>query len=243
MQSTEANDIGGTPDDPYREVLLWALSPYLNPVQAQAAAALWRPPPAGHTSATVGLSRYCRDVARQFDLPGKEAELHLRIIRGFQSRIKAPRPAQGTAPGGPAGVEVSATSAAWGLPEHSANDSQPPRSAVPLVQSFLEAAEAAVARECPQVYSARLWRQSVLLKAQRLSPEAQRALSDWLWGRTSHLLGDWPARGSGTRLVNAAYVTLAEWLGPVRADACITGIVREFEGSANPAMMGVRQYL
>jgi hypothetical protein len=244
MQSIEASDIGQPDDpyrDPYREVLLWALSAYLRPSQAREAAALWQPPSAGQTSATVGLSRYCRNVAKQFDLQGKEAELHLRIIRGFQSRPKVSR--ADLAPGAAEGNEVSATSAAWGLPEHSANDSQPPRALVPLVQSFLEAIEAVVSRECPEMYSPRLWRQSLLLKGQRLPPEAQKALSDWLWGRTSCLLGDWPARGSGTRLTNAAYVTLAEWLGPVRADACFTGIVRDFENSTNPAMIGIRKYL
>ena len=35
----------------------------------------------------------------------------------------------------------------------------------------------------------------------------------------ANLVGDWPARGAGTSLINAAYVMLAQWLGPVQADA------------------------
>jgi hypothetical protein len=56
-------------------------------------------------------------------------------------------------------------------------------------------------------------------------------------------VGDWPARGAGTRLINAAYVVLAQWLGPVQADACLTRIVRECEQSADASLHQVRSYL
>jgi hypothetical protein len=44
-------------------------------------------------------------------------------------------------------------------------------------------------------------------------------------------------------VINAAYVALAQWLGPVRADACFTQVVREFENSQDPVLMSVRRYL
>ena len=62
-------------------------------------------------------------------------------------------------------------------------------------------------------------------------------------GAHGRLAGAVPARGLGTQLINAAYVALAESLGPVRADACFTSIVREFEQASDPALSGIRSYL
>jgi hypothetical protein len=72
--------------------------------------------------------------------------------------------------------------------------------------------------------------------------ERQRALS-WIHAHGANLVGDWPARGAGTSLINAAYVMLAQWLGPVQADACLTRIVRECEQSADATLHRARSYL
>lgn len=224
------------------EALLWALGAYLDPAAAQEAAWLWQPPASNQGSVLVGLSRYCRLVARQFNLQGKEAELHLRIIRGMQARgldaRHALRPSEEDA-----STRGKAEPSLSHVASHSANDSLPPGLPGMMVQRFLEAVEQVVARECPQNYTPQLWRQRLLRHGQSLPKAMSPHVADWLWGRTSSLLGDWPAQGVGTRLINVAYVTLAEYLGPVRADACFTHIVRDFENSQDPVVSTVRSYL
>ena len=219
------------------QALMLALGAYLSPERARQAAALWQgPSPQG--SALAGLSRYCRQVAREFDLQGREAELHLGIIRAMRQlgAHAAPSPSEPV----PAGDDVRATRVEPGL---SANDSLPPGMSAWAVQRFLECIEQAVAREVPQLYSPGRWRQSVLARAQRIPAPLLQHAADWLQGRSAQLQGDWPARGAGTRLINTAYVALAEWVGPVRADACFTAVVRDFESSQDPALSGVRRYL
>lgn len=241
MPPTVASEALSPLSEHHREALMWALGAYLDTACAQQATLMWVPPVPGQSSALVGLSRYCRTVARQFNLQGKEAELHLRIIRGLQARGLDAQGAQAvSAPRGGSGRTEPELSH---LAVHSANDSVPPGIPAAAVQRFLEAIEGAVARECPQRYSPQQWRQSLLSHSQRLPSVLKQQAADWLWGHTSMLLGDWPARGAGTRLINAGYVALAEWLGPVRADACFTAIVREFENSQDPVLMTVRRYL
>lgn len=232
MPSTAANEAAVPAST--RKALVWALRAYLSAPEAEQAADLWQPGPSAQGVAIAGLSRYCRAVARQFSLAGREAELHLRIIRAMQAK------GQGTAlpEESPAIDRRVSTSAST-----SANDSVPPGLPVVAVQRFLEAMEQVAARECPDTYSATLWRQSLLIHAQRIPQSLLVHAADWLWGRSTSLNGDWPARGAGTRLINTAYVTLAEWVGPVRADACFTAIVREFENSQDPALSDVRRYL
>jgi hypothetical protein len=242
MRPTEASEAGIS--DHQRAALSWALGAYLGADAVAQAVAMWSPPVGAQSSALAGLSRYCRAVARQFNLPGKEAELHLRIIRGMQARsasaLEAATPPQATQM---PQAEQAPLFPSDALPAHSANDSVPAGLPSAAVQRFLEAIEASVARECPERYSPQQWRQTLMRHAQRLPRELLGQVADWLWGHTNVLLGDWPARGTGTRLINAAYVTLAEWLGPVRADACFTAIVREFENSQDPVLMSVRRYL
>lgn len=236
-----------------RQALVWALGAYLDPQDAQAAVQLWQPGLGGGapgSSALAGLSRYCRMVAARFGLQGKEAELHLRIIRGLQAKpaelVSAPvkpdldkrqEPALSSA-------SQSADQAPSQTATHSANDSVPPTEGTAVcVQRFLEAIEGAVSRECPERYGAKPWRQSLLVHTSRLHKTQIEQLAAWLWGHSDGLHGEWPARGAGTRVINAAYVALAQWLGPVRADACFTQVVREFENSQDPVLMSVRRYL
>jgi hypothetical protein len=236
MRPTEASEAGIS--DHQRAALSWALGAYLGADAVAQAVAMWSPPVGAQSSALAGLSRYCRAVARQFNLPGKEAELHLRIIRGMQAR-----PVDALGAQVPPQPEQAPLFPSDALPTHSANDSVPAGLPSAAVQRILEAIEASVARECTERYSPQQWRQSLMRHAQRLPRELLGQVADWLWGHTNVLLGDWPARGTGTRLINAAYVTLAEWLGPVRADVCFTAIVREFENSQDPVLMSVRRYL
>jgi len=210
------------------EAVTWALTAYLELPQARQAAALWqRPASTDASSVLVGLSRYCRQIAQQFDLQGREAELHLRIIRALQAQSRAQPSADPFA------------RQAVGAPVSSPLES----SSATLMQRFLLAIEQHVAQEARPMYSPQRWRQSLIQHGRKVPPVAMQQACDWLWGRTSALHGDWPARGAGTRLINAAYVTMAEWLGPVRADACFTQIVREFEQSRDPALTNIRSYL
>lgn len=213
--------------DPALDAVRWALAAYLDPQQAQQAAEMWQRPPAAEASSMlVGLSRYCRRVAQQFNLQGREAELHLRIIRAFQSQAKAGRvPASMQADQGVAPLQASPSAL--------------------MVQHLLQALEQHVAREADAStgYTAQRWRQSLVRHSQKLPAVPLKQATDWLWGHTSALLGEWPARGLGTGLINAAYVAAAEWLGPVKADACLTLIVRECELGGNPAFKDVRSYL
>lgn len=232
MLSTAASTPPSEAEAATRRALLHALGAYLTPEQACDAAALWRAPTAAQGSAMSGLSRYCRAVAQQFGLQGKEAEMHLGIIRAMRAQGVGAPPTRESSPQ-TARIE----------PGLSANDSVPPGISAVAVQRFVEAVEQCVAREAPDSYSPQRWRQSLLAHGRRIPPVLLQQAADWLWGRSPQLMGDWPARGAGTRLINTAYVTLAEWLGPVRADACFTAIVREFENSQDPLLAGVRRYL
>jgi hypothetical protein len=238
--STEASEVEVSSQT--RQALIWALGAYLPPLEAERAAMLWQPAATQQASITAGLSRYCRTVAQHFDLRGREAELHLRIIRAMQVLSKGKVLPQEAVPVQTAQAQTDGRLEPP-LASSSANDSQPPFLSVITVQRFVEAMELVVSRECPEVYSPTLWRQSLLRHSRKISKEHLTLASDWFWGRTSHLHGDWPARGAGTRLINTAYVTMAEWLGPVRADAQFTAIVREFEHSQDASLTSIRRYL
>jgi len=198
------------------------LGAYLEPDAARQAATLWQPlapTPAGQPS-LAGLSRYCRQVAQQFNLQGREAEIHLQIIRSLQ-RVASGAPAL--------------------VPQPAVAPSQDAR----IVQAIIHAMERHVERALGPAFLAVRWRQGLAqhVDRSRLSAaERQRALS-WIHAHGANLVGEWPARGAGTSLINAAYVMLAQWLGPVQADACLTRIVRECEQSADASLHRVRTYL
>ncbi|WP_130967007.1 hypothetical protein [Aquabacterium lacunae] len=248
MPSTVASEQADTVQEPLRQALLWALGGYLSETQAQQALGLWRASPqqAAQASALAGLSRYCRSVAQQFGLQGREAELHLRIVRAIQASGAA-RPVTDVATSEPAArldkVDTRPAPLEDALHSRSANDSVPPGLANLAVQRFLEAIETVVERECSAQYTPQRWRQGLLRHTARFPKHLQLQVAEWLWGHVDSLPGDWPARGAGTRLINAAYVALAEWVGPVRADAAFTQIVKGFENSADPTLSGVRRYL
>lgn len=203
------------------EAVQQVLGAYLEPDAARQAAALWQPlqPTSTGQPSLAGLSRYCRQVAQQFNLQGREAEIHLQIIRSLQ------RVASGTPVAQPCAV----------APSHDAR----------IVQAIIHAMERHVERALGPAFLSVRWRQGLAqhISQSRLSAaEQQRALS-WIHAHGANLVGDWPARGAGTRLINAAYVMLAQWLGPVQADACLTRIVRECEQSADASLHQVRSYL
>lgn len=209
-----------------QEALLCALGAYLEPGLARQAAELWQPLGAGQ-SALSGLSRYCRQVAQQFNLQGREAEIHLHIIRAMQGRAPSSEPLTQVAPASASGP--------------AADDAR-------VVQAILRAMERHVGQSLGPAFVAVRWRQSLARQVQRvrLSDLARRHAADWLANPSHHavpLPGLWPARGDGTHLINAAYVALAEWLGPVQADACLTRIVRECEQGSDAALHRARSYL
>lgn len=198
------------------------LGAYLDPEAARQAAALWQPlqaATAGQPS-LAGLSRYCRQVAQQFNLQGREAEIHLQIIRSLQ-RVAS---GAGAAPVAP---------------------HVPPSQDARVVQVIVQSMERHVERALGPAFLAVRWRQGLAqhVSHSRMSAaEQQRALT-WIHAHGANLVGEWPARGAGTRLINAAYVMLAQWLGPVQADACLTRIVRECEQSADASLHSARSYL
>lgn len=204
------------------EAVEQVLGAYLEPDAARQAAELWQPLPAtaaGQPS-LAGLSRYCRQVAQQFNLQGREAEIHLQIIRSLQ-RAASGQPSQPPSPPVP--------------PSHDAR----------IVQAIILAMERHVERALGPAFLSVRWRQGLaqhIGQARLSAAERQRALS-WVHAHGANLAGDWPPRGAGTRLINAAYVVLAQWLGPVQADACLTRIVRECEQGADDSLHGVRSYL
>lgn len=229
--------------------LMWALQPYLDEGRAREAVALWQPPDAsGPAPAMVGLSRYCRLVGQRFGLQGKEAELHLRIIRALQAQgLGGQRQAAPVETPGPSSPQGGAAGRGWRTAGADAgasvNDSLPAGASALLVQRFLEMVEQAVVREAPMSYSPQRWRHTLIKQAGRLPEPVLRLATDWLWARVPALTGEWRAGGEGTRLVNAAYMALAEWVGPVKADACFTHIVRAFESSGDAHLKPVRRYL
>lgn len=223
--------------------LRWALAAYLAPQDAHAAALQWQPTAPG-ASTLAGLSRYCRAVAQQFNLQGREAELHLHIIRALQT-LPRPTPAPAAQPATHPGAVASPDA-----PTEAARDSQPGEplartSSGRLVQAVVDAMGEQLWQALGAEVSAAQWRASVAagLRQARLKGDAAALAQGWLNGRWPVLPGVWPARGDGTRLINAAYVALAGWLGPVAADACLSRIVRDCEQGGDTELRAVRSYL
>lgn len=221
--------------DPMVAALRWALAAYLAPQDAHDAALQWQPSAPG-ASTLAGLSRYCRTVAQQFDLKGREAELHLHIIRALQTLPRAsptPPPVLATPPDTDAGAH-----SVPGQPLARTTSGR-------LVQVVVDAMGEQVRHALGDEVSPAQWRQSVAagLRQARLRGDAAVLAQGWLEGRWAVLPGVWPSRGEGTRLINAAYVALAGWLGPVQADACLSGIVRDCEQGGDTELRAVRSYL
>jgi len=207
--------------DPALDAVRWALGTYLDPQDAQQAATLWQPMAPGQSS-LVGLSRFCRNVAQRFNLQGREAELHLHIIRALQRQKTATLPE--------------------GRP---ARPPDPPDDSAHVVRALVLAMQAQASEALGDAFDAPAWRQSAArhVSSARGSEAVKAQAQAWLMWPEAPLVGSWPARGSGTQLVNAAYVALAEWLGPVEADACLTRIVRHCERSDDVALRAARMYL
>lgn len=223
-----------------RRALAYALADYLDRARIRDAVALWRLHFEGQGSLSVALNRYCRQVAERFDLPGKEAELHLKIFRALQidpaalpqDPLSLPPPADdATVPGQLATAPLARPSATGqGVGAR-------------LLQTFYAALESQLARELPAGVTPARLRRTLIRHAAGL-PRAQRhPASMWWSGQVGVLDGDWPAGGAGTDLVNVMYVTLAELIGPARADQCFTNAVRQLEATGDPLLDEVRRYL
>ena len=68
-----------------RRALAHALHDYLDASRVRDAVVLWHQQFDGQGTLFLGLSRYARQIARQFGLAGKEAELHLKMFRALQT--------------------------------------------------------------------------------------------------------------------------------------------------------------
>ncbi len=207
-----------------RRALYLALTLHLEKNDAITAVELWRPPEGDAANPLSGLRRYCHDVANRFGLVGREAELHLSILRSMK------------------GQGISRPVSDPNNPISSGSD-YPNAMAVPplriepsahLMQQFLETVERRVAQELPTLYSPLKWREALMPQLKRLKPVNLADIHNWLGGRTTSLQVVWPPRAEGTRLMNAVYVVLAQWLGPVKADAVFTQILAQFESGQDP---------
>lgn len=216
-----------------RRALYLALTLHMEKADAIAAVEMWRPPSGEAANPLSGLRRYCHEVAQRFGLVGREAELHLSILRSMK------------------GQGISRPVLDPNNPSTSGSD-YPDAVAVPplrtepsahLMQQFLEAVEKKVAQELPGMYTPVKWREALLPQLKRLKPMNLADIHNWLGGRSATLQAVWPPRAEGTRLLNAVYVVLAQWLGPVKADSVFTQILTQFEAGQDPHLKSIRTYL
>ncbi len=216
-----------------RRALYLALTLRLEKDDAIQAVDMWQPFKGHEHNPLVGLRRYCQEVALRFGLQGREAELHLSIIKSLKAQ----------------GLMSGLTDSPDSTPPHAntlqAPVAQPPsrNDAAQLMQQFMQAVEAHVSVEVSGQYSPERWRQSLMQQINKTKSISDAHLQDWLSDRASRLQGEWPSRGRGTQLINVVYVVLAQWLGPVKADACFTSIVNRFEKSSAPYLRDIRSYL
>ncbi|HSV69613.1 MAG TPA: hypothetical protein VLI72_05835 [Methylibium sp.] len=237
-----------------RRALAHALGAYLDRVRVRDAVALWSAHFEGQGSLFVALNRYCRQVAESYGLVGLEAELHLRVFRALQGDPRAlPDDPLSQPPGddertAPAALDALASAGPPSRPG-------PPRSEPPsgsgagshrsaaLLQVFYAAIESQLARDLPPGITPARVRRTLIKHAAGLPRPQQHAASLWWSNQVSVLGGDWPAGGHGTALVNVIYVSLAELVGPVRADQCFTQAVARLERGGDPAHAEIRRYL
>ena len=231
-----------------RRALAFALAEYLDTGGVREAVLLWAQHFEGQGSLFVGLSRYCRQIAERFGLAGREAELHLKIFRALQAD-----PQQ--LPEDPLSLPPSdglTTTPAWLDPrpaEAAAVPSSGPAATVQAgagartLQAFFAAVEEQLARDTPPGLTPARLRRTLIRHAPSLPRPQQQAASLWWSGQVGSLGGEWPAGGHGTTLVNVIYVTLAELVGPARADRCFTLAVQRLTATRDATLAEIRRYL
>lgn len=220
-----------------RRALFLALTQFLEKDDAIRAVNLWTVPVGEPVNPLSGLRRYCHQVTERFGLQGREAELHLAILRAMKGQGIS-RSAYD--PNNPS-TQPSGGDSVPGWPS-----SLPPVRAEPsayLMERLLATLEQHVAQQAPTLYSQEKWRESLLLHVKRIKPANYADLHNWLSGRSNGLSAAWLPRADGTRLANAGYVVLAQWLGPVKADAVFQQVMTQFEASGDPALCSLRSYL
>jgi hypothetical protein len=220
-----------------RRALFLALTHFLEKEEAVKAVNLWRVPAGEPVNPLSGLRRYCHQITERFGLQGREAELHLAILRAMKGQGIS-RPAND--PDNPRlGTSGFDSEPAW-------PNSLPPVRAEPsayLMERLLATLEQHVAEQAPKLYSQDKWRASLMQHVRRIKPVNQADLHNWLMGRSNTLNAAWLPRADGTRLANAGYVVVAHWLGPVKADALFQQVLTQFETSDEAALRSVRSYL
>ena len=220
-----------------RRALAHALSTYLDSERVYDAVSLWSQTADSQASLLAGLTRYCRQVAELFGLSGREAELHLKILRAMKMdpRLLPDDPLSPRTPAaGPVGLHT---------PASALSATPAPNSSAPLLQKFFGLLEDQLLRESPAGAVQVALRRSLVGLATQLPPTQRIAVVQWCTGEVSALHGNWPAGGHGTVLVNLIYVALAELIGPVRADRALGVAVAELESSGDPALSEIRRYL
>lgn len=218
-----------------RRALAHALHDYLDASRVRDAVVLWHQQFDGQGALFLGLSRYARQIARQFGLAGKEAELHLKMFRALQTDPRR-------LPDDPLTSLPFETTEPGRLPPGAAVP-RPLGEGAAVLQAFHAALEAEMARDLHVGLTPARMRRTLIRQARTLPRPQQHAASLWWSGQVATLDGDWPAGGYGTNLVNVMYVALAELLGPARADACFTQAVARLEASGDPALAAIRRYL
>jgi len=215
-----------------RRALAHALGGYLGAPQVREAVALWNRHFEGKVGLFVGLTRYCKQIADVFGLPGKEAELHLKIFRALQID---PRQLPGDPLSQPPGEAMST------LPQP---DRAEPGQGAFVLQCFHGALELLLARDhAAHGLTPALLRRTLVRRCAVLPAPQRHAAQLWWSGQVAVLGGAWPPGGHGTALVNVMYVTLAELIGPVAADRCFMQAVARLEASGDAALLEVRRYL
>ena len=218
-----------------RRALAHALSTYLDSDRVHDAVSLWNQTADGQASLLAGLTRYCKQVAELFGLSGREAELHLKILRAMKMDPRL-LPDDPLSPRASAAVPIGLNA-----PESAA--SATPNSSALLLQKFFGLLEDQFTRESPTGAANLALRRSLVGLAKQLPPAQRIAVVQWCTGETPALQGQWPAGGHGTVLVNLIYVALAELIGPVRADRALGLAVADLEASGDAALKEIRRYL
>ena len=218
-----------------RRALAHALSAYLDSARVHDAVSLWSQTADSQASLLTGLTRYCKQVGEMFGLSGREAELHLKILRAMKMDPSL-------LPDDPLSTRASAAVPIGFHPPESVTSSTPHSSAL-LLQKFFGLLEDQFKRESPTGAANVALRRSLVGLAKQLPPTQRIAVVQWCTGEASALHGHWPAGSHGTVLVNLMYVALAERIGPVRADRALGQVVANLEASGDATLTEIRRYL
>lgn len=222
-----------------RRALAFVLGGYLDRRRVRDAVALWSTHFEGQGSLFVALQRYCRQVADSYGLAGREAELHLKVFRALQGD---PRDLPQDPLSVPPTDEERTVPAPLAEAPRVGPVAEVSRSAA-VLQAFYAAVEEQLARDLPPGLTPARVRRTLIRHAAGLPRPQQHAASLWWSNQVSALGGDWPPGGHGTALVNVIYVSLAELLGPRRADQCFTQAVARLERSGEPGLADIRRWL